>query len=927
MVNDNSQENENGILINEENDENELLLKPEKNDKNDIMNDKYNYDTPTPNPTPTPTPNGQTPENDLTLISNSALNNNSNDEDDEKNTNFNKNSKEEKLYKNRMNRYKNLFNEGKLNELEQLIDNCNENSSSIDYKFNFTFDKYKYDQKQISYIVRCVDNKNDNGKSEEESDVDPNPRIEKYKREKNQSIKPLFELLEEERKEILELPESFLKLSLENKKFQKLLQICKNDISMMSKAFGHKKDQVLEDENSSQSSQSGFDSGLLKKNRIEEIRSNALKNISNFYTLKYIRIIISLIIISCFFFSILYVMHFATLNSYLINSFNINTNLFEITLFTTQLINIFISLRVLYQKYIIKNITDFDFFDSLTDTNINNISESNNNILYYNGSVIYALTLYKKAYNSISNLEMGIPKYLNENELRDLFWDRINISYISDDKIYQYFPMQLDDSFPLSLAQILSNIISFLEDQTFNSITEIALEKYNTNINKNNLYFSYMTHLIIENAYNNILPNLFEKISIIPNILSRYNIHKKKGIKMLTIFYAFIMALLFIGYFFLFYITSKSMTDGMEKVTKIRLEKIEETIKKIKLFGINLRRYRDKKTKNFDENKSSSELSDNENNQNLTESKNGLKDAERKNKLKQDTSIVSNNGFNLDYKRYTPLTILNWLIWPQLFCVLIIFFCLIPVYIMTSSAVQNVNKLFLVEKYIYEKLIKTSTIIIEIKCYMSECETENSLDYNKLVNMSLIQNIINGINYFPGISKFYNEKFLLNACGAAMNEEEQKEKYLKCLSDPIILSANNTDNLIKLIEINVDYIKKEYEIRNSTEPNYQKRKLFNSTYFSIIEYILYSYILDVGDNFKVLLTNDLYNYLNNNGFFVSFLVIIIGIIAIFYCIILGIYIIKKFIYYLSISSCIMKIIPISVIINTQELENWIENKY
>ena len=45
---------------------------------------------------------------------------------------------------------------------------------------------------------------------------------------------------------------------------------------------------VLEDENSSQTSQTGFDNGLVKKNKIEEIRNNLMMNISNFYTLKYI---------------------------------------------------------------------------------------------------------------------------------------------------------------------------------------------------------------------------------------------------------------------------------------------------------------------------------------------------------------------------------------------------------------------------------------------------------------------------------------------------------------------------------------------------------------------------------------------------------------------------------------------------------------
>ena len=48
---------------------------------------------------------------------------------------------------------------------------------------------------------------------------------------------------------------------------------------------------------------------------------------------------------------------------------------------------------------------------------------------------------------------------------------------------------------------------------------------------------------------------------------------------------------------------------------------------------------------------------------------------------------------------------------------------------------------------------------------------------------------------------------------------------------------------------------------------------------------------------------------------------------IIYCFYLMIFFVKKLVNYLSVSRCIMKIIPTSVIISTQELETWIENKY
>ena len=78
----------------------------------------------------------------------------------------------------------------------------------------------------------------------------------------------------------------------------------------MSKTHGEKKDEILEDENSSQTSQTGFDSGLVKKNRIEEIRRNLLNNVSNFYTLRYLRLVSVLLGIGTTIFIVLYSVYF-----------------------------------------------------------------------------------------------------------------------------------------------------------------------------------------------------------------------------------------------------------------------------------------------------------------------------------------------------------------------------------------------------------------------------------------------------------------------------------------------------------------------------------------------------------------------------------------------------------------------------------------
>ena len=347
----------------------------------------------------------------------------------------------------------------------------------------------------------------------------------------------------------------------------------------------------------------------------------------------------------------------------------------------------------------------------------------------------------------------------------------------------------------------------------------------------------------------------------------------------------------------------------------IKKEKIEKFIKS-----------REKDIKNSDnDNKNDSKIADNDNNQN-NESQRDLNEKGSKKKLEQKSSLINSSGFNTDFQKYIP----------ALLIFVVIFLCLIPVYILIINMVHNTNQLLLVQNHIYGKLITTSIKTIEIKCFMSECENETSLVYGDLVNMELMQDIIKGVNVFPEISEFYNEKFLLNACSAAMvidpNNKTEVQIYEECMKDSIIISANNTENLIKLIEDFVHNIKKEYEMDISTRspyasPPYNKRVLYNSTYFRDMEYIFYHFIYKVGDNFEYVLTKDLDRYLKSNLVYVATIVVIMGTLTVIYCLIFGIIFIKKLIHYLSISRCIMKIIPTTVIVNTQELEDWIESKY
>ena len=879
----------------EEYDENDLLMEDKKNNNIDKDEDKNN--TPTPNPSPTPM--GPTP---ITISE-------SNDEESnivnlEEKIKLNKQSEEEKIFNTKIEQYKTLFNEENFESLEKLINKCNDNSSSVEYKFNFSFNKKAYENKQVMYIVRCIDNKNDIGKSQEESIVDLDPKLAKYKKEKSESIKPLFELLEEERKEVMELPENFIKLSLENKKFQKLLQLCKEDINMMSKAYGQKPDEVLVDENSSQSSQSSFDSGLVKKNRIEEIRSNLLSNISSFYTLKYIKLVMTFIGILTVTFSVVYLLFFTSLYSNLKKTSKLNISLFQTTLWTTEIINIFICLRTLYLKEIIDPIIhqeypSYFFNDYLTD--------GKNLSYYYEESVKKAYNLYDRLSDLNSDIEMDIPNYLTDAELRALYWNRMNISYMNPN--YLKYSKRIDnESFPMAISQLLSNSITYLESDIFKAINEKTKTNFMKNLYSNLMYFNYMTFLVIENGYDNILHNQFNKLLTIPNILKNFNSSKIANIIGLVCIYGAIIIILYFFYSFLIHLTNKSMIDGMEKVTKIKIDKIEEIIKKIKIFNNDLKKFREKDT-NTEENKEKGDITEEEN-KNPEESK-----------INSNDKLVNSNGFNIDFNKYIPLNILNYTHFHSLIIFLIIAICLIPIFIYSINMVNSTNQLFFVQNHIYGKLISSTTNMLEIKLFISEFNNKTYLDYRRLVDMSLIEEVIKGVELFPKVEDFYYMKFLQDVCLAGINNTESEE-FEYCRKDPLMISANNTDNVMKLIDDLIDSIIKEDEMNKD-----YKRNLYNTSIFRQIEYMHYKYVFDVGDNLEDALTNGLNTYLFQKKIFIIIFTSLLGLVIAIYCVIFGFILIRGLVHHLSVSRCIMKIIPTSVIIATQELETWIENRY
>ena len=929
--NDNDDNNDSENITEENDDENDELLSQEKEikselslkklhvvEKNETTSTKLGNITPipalitTPTPTPTPTPGADFEDNlKYKIMSEQAK--------------INQKSKEERIYLDRINQYQTLFIDGKFDELEELIDYCNKDSSSSEYKFNFTFDNYKFGNNEISYVVRCIDNKIQEGQSEEKSIGDLDPKAIKYKKEKAEAIKPLFELCQYERDEILKLPESFLKLSLENKEFQQLLEKSKNEIITASKTHGQKKTEILEDENSSQTSQTGFDNGLVKKNRIEEIKANLFNSVSNFFTLKYIKLSVILIMIFTIAFSLIYLYFIINFNNSLESVSKVNLNLFKTTLWTTEMVSIFISLKTLLLKKLGK--IKIDFMNYMSD------SMSDNSDYYYEMQRIATFLYYNLTHN-YGKLEMEIPKYLTTTELLTLYWDHINVSYVNSDYIRN--GRYNEESFPTAMDQFLCNCLMFLK---YNYSDEFIIPKINDN--KFEEIFNYSSYLIIENAYNNIIPNQFIKLKIIPNVFSKYNIQNKVIMIVNISIFAGCLLLFNILYLIMIRATNKSMTDGFIKITKIKIEKIEERIKKIEIFIINLKKFRDRDS-NSEDSKIQTEILDEQisqkkyylTNKSFNSSDNSLSHKSDKKNSDERSSLIGNNGFITDVKRYLPLTILREYYFHALLIVLLLGGFLTSIYYISYKMIQDINQLLFIEKFIYGKLISTSAGIIEVKCFISNCTNNTVLNYSELKSFSEIRNMIKGLRNFDEIDDYYNNKYLLNACEASIDRKKDENKYNKCINDSLIKSANNTDNLMKLIDNIIDNIYKQDEMdiyryglsNNTSLLSLNRTSFFNETNFRNVEYIFYNFIFSVSDFFEEAINNNVDHYLLSKKKIIIILVFVLALLIILYCIIFLSLYIKRLIHFLSVSRSVMKIIPTSIIMITQELENWIENK-
>jgi PAS domain S-box-containing protein len=384
--------------------------------------------------------------------------------------------------------YKDLFEFGKFNELQDYIDICNQNSNNI-YKFNFSFQVYNYGQSEKLYIVRCINNKNeydDSKKNNKQNELKEFNFYEKHNKSKENALKNIEKLTDNERKFILEKTPKYLNMCREDNKFIKLQYQEKQEIENYSKLFSNKREiqsnnLIFNDDQGSQASSAGFNDSLSKKSRLIEIRSNIMKNSSGFYTIKWIKLISMLVFLSTIIFSVFYLLMIDEIYKDMTEISNINVILFQSTIRMSNIVSSLLSLRYLLNYNIINYPIKYNSY--ITDKN-----------LYFETLRNYSLFWGKEIINELGYVEKDIHHYLLSD---DIFWTYIDVTYPNIG-----LKKQDTEMFSFSLMQVLIVNNDLLKNKYF-SYKYVNDFYYEFN-NNNNINKSSINNFNFNNSFNTI---------------------------------------------------------------------------------------------------------------------------------------------------------------------------------------------------------------------------------------------------------------------------------------------------------------------------------------------------------------------------------------------------------------------------------------
>ena len=592
-----------------------------------------------------------------------------------------------------------------------------------------------------------------------------------------------------------------------------------------------------------------------------------MSGVEDFFTLKWIKGIYYLLLIITFLFCLLYVFNFLDLFENSLSANILNLKIYQISFELGNLISTLFSLKAVVDMRIHN---DSQFYNSFDD----------NPKTYFEFMINDAKANYFSLSKNLTVIYYDIKKYIEVDD--QILFDKIKMN-IDKNVLLNDVP------FIYAITQSLNHANNMLNNKLF------KLEPYQ-NISdfkseKADLDYSYS--LSIENMYNYVFPYLLEKLLIIDNKLKIYKSSELMIQMYFLIVYGLFLIIISLIYFLCLFKTNYHMESELKRVSTIRIHHINETIKNLEYFNNRiLAKFR-------------------ENNQDK-------KVEEKQEKVIQVEETKENETKKSITTTFQGLTILNQFYITKVILLISLIILLILIFFQSQGLISNINNFDHVKNYFFFSFIKSTIDISNIKCTISNCNREKMIDLNTTFTQEEYDIIKTQINFYPQMNDFYTNKYLTNICSVSLFDSDDQLK--SCHDNDIIKSANNTENLLNMVTDYIYYLNKEIIIKNKQNP-------YDSIYYEKIETIFYKFIITMPFNFSKVCVVSLKSFMNNVYYMILILNIVFACCILIFSLYSIFYYIKKLIEYISISRCVLKIIPTSVIINSYELEEWMGNKY
>ena len=813
----------------------------------------------------------------------------------------------EKIFIQKNKEYKNLFNSNKFNELEKLIDNDTA-IDCISYRFNFTFRKYNF-KESFAYIIKCIDTKIEKNNFDD-SDENENLAKKPIKVGNITSELPkLCEIFQEEFDILNENNTKYYQLLNGDTNFENICNKLKLEIKKYSRILGNIKKEEYEDENLSQSAQTGFKNDLSKINKILEIRENIIKNNKKYWTLKYLFTFASSYIFFSLVFIISFYIIFNTTKSDLGKLDILHSSFYIAIIRMTEMISSMISLKT-YEHYIYTNQTikinlftnsSEDYFDIL----INHMKFWNN-----------------KAFTLLGEMEGNFSKFINN--VTGIFFNQTEAYFLED------FPLVDSESYYFNMMRCIENSKSGINSNIFTLNSSVIFKRANSI--DSFVEVQYTLYNVIENSYDVILPMTLNFFNYFRFLVLEFNNGRIIVLLIFSLVYFVVSFSLVIIYSRFLMITNDYMGKGLEKLATISQDKIKEVI-------TNATEFKQGYIYLLQNNKflNPEYVIKKKRNEEITQTT--IKQTNIRNSLvgrdsivdKKESSIIKENASafglgtdfsNFEIKKNKKLSLQNSSYLHLILLMIVSYACILFLFFIFKNIIKSNKEIIEVQAYIFGKIASSVISTIYIKCIIAECEVNSTLDYNSFFDNDLVYILYDSLNHFPEWAYFYKQNFLLNACASMY--KEGSEEYISCFNNKLVRSINNTEGFLNFLSEIVTNLKFEYTQNNLIHSDFHPDYLTESENYKLMETVLYNFIEPSINNINEVLRISYLNMLKKKKQETT-IVFVVFIIALFIFFVYVYFIfIPKFEYLLDVSNSILKIIPTNIISSSQDMENWLD---